>query len=184
MTTLPVPLSARERSILWMASQGLRSEEIARRHDLDEGTVKNIYVRIAGRLGTRNLIHSVAHGIITGVIGPYQDCGERRAYLRHLRRSETPCVACRVANSLYVSAQSSAPLPRDAGLTPVQLKVFRYIAEHDCLQAEAARALGMDRRRVASHMSQAYMRLGVYHMHRYDRLRAAVKIARDRGYLE
>lgn len=184
MPVQPIPLPDRERSILWMASQGLRAEEIARRHGLDTGTVTNIYVRIAGRLGTRNLIHSVAYGLITGLIGPYSDCGERRAYLRHLRRSETPCVACRLANATYVSAQTNAPLPENAGLTPTQLRVFHYLAGHDCSQSEAALALDMDRRRLASHMSQAYIRLGVSHMHRYDRMRAAIKIARDRGYLE
>ena len=181
--TPPPPLPELERDVLWMASQGYRSEQIARQHSLDAGSVKNIYVSIAGRLGTRNLIHSVAHALITGVIGPYRDCGERRAYLRHLRRQETPCVACRLANATYVSAQTSAPLAADAGLTPVQLKILRHIAENDCSQLEASVALDMDRRRVASHMSQIYQRLGVFHMHRYDRMRAALKIARDRGYL-
>lgn len=184
MPTAPLPLPGLERDVLWMASQGFRSEAIARQHHLDEGSVKNIYWRISKRLGTHNLTHSVAHGIITGIIGPYRDCGERRAYLRHLRRGETPCVACRLANSTYVAAQCNAPLPQDAGLTPTQVKILRYLDGHGCSQAEAAEALGMQRKRVASHMSQAYQRLGVFHMHRYDRLRAALKIARDRGYLE
>lgn len=183
MIIAPVPLPELERDVLWMASQGFRSQAIARQHHLDDGSVRNIYARIARRLGTRNLVHSVAHGIITGVIGPYRDCGERRAYLRHLRRNETPCVACRLANATYVSAQSNAPLPADAGLTPTQTRVLRYLYEHDCSQTEAAPALGMDRKRIASHMSQVYQRLGVFHMHRYDRLHAAIKIARDRGYL-
>lgn len=184
MPVAPIPLPELEHDILWMASQGFTSEVIARTHHLEPGSVRNIYVRIAQRLGTRNLTHSVAHGIITGVIGPYRDCGERRAYLRHLRRSETPCVACRLANATYVAAQGSAPLPADAGLTPTQTRVLRYLYEHDCSQVEAAEGLGMDRRRIASHMSAVYQRLGVFHMHRYDRMRAAIKIAKDRGYLE
>jgi len=184
MPTAPLPLPELERDVLWLASQGHRASYICRVHHLDEGSVKNIYWRISKRLGTHNLVHSVAHGLITGIIGPYRDCGERRAYLRHLRREETPCVACRLANATYVAAQCNAPLPQDAGLTPTQVKVIRYLSEHDCSQVEAAQALGMDRRRVASHMSAAYQRLGVFHMHRYDRLRAALKIARDRGYLE
>lgn len=184
MPTAPVLLPALERDVLWMASQGFRSDAIARQHHMSEGSIKNIYARIAQRLGTRNLIHSVAHGIITGLIGPYRDCGERRAYLRHLRRSETPCVACRLANATYVAAQTRTPLPEDAGLTPAQLKVLCYLHEHGCSQVEASEALSMDRRRVASHMTQVYQRLGVFHMHRNDRLRSALKIAKDRGYLD
>lgn len=183
MPTAPPPLPELERDILWMASQGYRSAQIARQHGLDDGSVKNIFWRISRRLGTRNLIHSVAQGLITGVIGPYRDCGDRRAYLRHLRRRETPCVACRLANATYVSAQTNAPFSVDAGLTPTQVKVLKYIDEHDCSQVEASEALGMDRRVLASHMSQVYQRLGVFHMHRYDRMQAARKIARDRGYL-
>jgi DNA-binding CsgD family transcriptional regulator len=184
MPTAPLPLPELERDVLWMASQGFRAVAIAKQHHMSEGGVKNIYWRITHRLGTRNLVHSVAHGLITGIIGPYRDCGERRAYLRHLRRSETPCVACRLANATYVSAQCNAPLPADAGLTPTQTRVLRYLYEHDCSQSEAAQGLSMDRKRVASHMSAVYQRLGVFHMHRYDRMRAAIKIAKDRGYLE
>ena len=184
MPQSPVTLSDLERDVLWMASQGFRSEQIARQHTLAVGSVRNIYFRVASRLHARNLTHAVARGLITGVIGPYRDCGERFAYLRHLRRNETPCVACRLSNAVYVAAQTSAPLPEDAGLTATQLKVLRCIAEHDCSQVEAAARLGMDRRRIASHMSQVYQRLGVFHMRRTDRTHEAVKVARNRGYLD
>ena len=184
MPLAPVPLPEVERDILWMASQGYRSAHIAREHAISEGGVKNIYVRIADRLHTRNLVHSVAVGLTTGIIGPYRDCGTRRAYLRHLRRQETPCVACRLANATYVAAQTSSPFPENVGLTPTQIKIMRYLCEHDCSQVEAEPGLQMDRRRIASHMSDAYRRLGVYHLPRYDRLRTAIKIAQDRGYFD
>jgi DNA-binding CsgD family transcriptional regulator len=178
-------LSTRERDILWLASQGHNSEYIARDHHLDAGSVKNIYARIASRLGTCNLVHSVAFGLTTGIIGTYRDCGSRRAYLRHLRRpEETPCVACRQANAAYVSAQNTAPLPEDVGLTPTQLRLMRVLDSKDCSLSEAADILGMDRKRAASHMTQVYRRLGVVHLYRYDRRRAALARARDKGYLD
>lgn len=183
MDDLRVLLTPQERSILWSASQGLRSEAIARQHGMDDGSIRNIYVRISQRLGTLNLIHSVAYALTNGIIGPYRDCGERRSYLRHLRRKETPCVACRAANARYVGVQTSAPRPGDIGITPTQVRILKHLSEHDCSQSETAGALGMQRQRVASHMTEVYQRLGVAHLHRADRRYAAIKIARDRGYL-
>lgn len=184
MTTMPVPLPHRERDILWLASQGHTSEYIARLHGMDDGSVRNVYHRISKRFGTRNLVHSVAYGLLQGVIGQYRDCGERRAYLRHLRRSETPCQACRIANTLYVQAQTSGAPGADPSLTPTQVRIFKHLDEHDCSLVEAADCLSMDRRRIASHMSQAYQRLGCTHLARYDRRPYALKLARDKGYLE
>lgn len=184
MPTPPPQLSELERDVLWMASQGCPSSRIAKAYCMSTSNVRNVYERISKILRTQNLVHSVAHGLNVGVIGPYRDCGGRRAYERHLRRQEPSCVACRLANAIHVAAQCSSPLPPDAGLTPTQLRVLRYLHEHECLQAEAARGLGMDRKRVASHMSAVYQRLGVSHLHRYDRMPAAIKAARSRGYLE
>lgn len=172
-----------ERDILWMASQGLPAREIARAHLMDEGSVKNLYWRVSRKLGTRNLTHSVALALTRGIIGPYRDCGSRRSYLRHLRRQESACVACRRANTACVTQQRDTERPDTSPLlTPTQLLVVRTL-EPGRTQAETAARLDMDPRRVASHMSQVYQRLGITHLYRYDRLPVALRMLRERGIL-
>ena len=53
------PLSVRERDILVACADGLSTAEIANRHWLSEGTVRNRVSEILGKLGARNRVEAV-----------------------------------------------------------------------------------------------------------------------------
>lgn len=184
MEEIGKPLGPGERDLLWMASQGYSYERIGRMTRQNPGSISNAFSRIARRLGTYNVTHSVAHAIYSGLIGPARDCGTRRAYLRHLRKNESACVACRMANTAYVHEQrDTPPEPGDPVLTPTQTKILMLLDEQGGTYADVAQVLGVTLKRVSSHMSAIYQRMGLAHLHRNDRRDAVIRVAKTRGLI-
>lgn len=103
-------LSDRQRRILWLRAQGLSGPQIARREHIAVGTVDYHERVIVACLQARNITHAVHLAGMTGVIGAHEDCGDRAAYLRHLRHHETPCPACRGANAHHEAARRAGQL--------------------------------------------------------------------------
>ena len=94
-------LSVRQRQILWLRAQGLSGPQIARREHIAIGTLAYHEQVIVTRLEARNITHAVHLAGMAGLIGEREDCGDRAAYLRHLRRREDACLACRAANARH-----------------------------------------------------------------------------------
>lgn len=177
------PLDDRDRDLLWMASQGYSPGRMAHlRNESPEDSMQALKDIVLG-MGAYNATHAVAVAIHTGLIGPGRDCGTRRAYLRHIRRRESACAACRRANADSAQEQRNRAVPTGF-LTPTQMKIVRVLDADDCTYDEVAERLGISARRVASHMSEVYRRLGLTHLHRHDRRDAALVALRTRGLLE
>lgn len=108
---MPGPeLTANERSVLWGAAQGETYARIASRLGYAEKSVNKMAFRLARKLGARNITHAVHLAGMAGLIGERPDCGDRAAYLRHLRRGDTPCLACRAANARHAVDQRAGRL--------------------------------------------------------------------------
>lgn len=103
-------LTANELGVLRGAAAGQTYAVIGRQLGLNEKSIAKIAFRAARKLGARNITNAVWVATLTGVIGRYPDCGDRAAYLRHLRRKETPCPACRAANARHGVAQRAGQL--------------------------------------------------------------------------
>ncbi len=67
-TTLPEPLSEREREILRLLAEGLTNREIAERLFLAEGTVKNYVTNILGKIGARDRTQATLRGRELGLL--------------------------------------------------------------------------------------------------------------------
>lgn len=105
-----VELSDRQRRILWHRAQGLSGPQVARAEHIAVGTVDWHERVIRHALHAANITNAVWVATLAGLIGQYPDCGDRAAYLRHLRRKETPCPACRAANARHGVEQRAGRL--------------------------------------------------------------------------
>lgn len=105
-----VELSDRQRLILWHRAQGLSGPQIARTECIAISTVDWHERVIRHVLGAQNITHAVHLAGMAGLIGERPDCGDRAAYLRHLRRGDTPCIACRAANARHAVDQRAGRL--------------------------------------------------------------------------
>ncbi|MFC8273787.1 LuxR C-terminal-related transcriptional regulator [Streptomyces sp. NPDC057271] len=94
-------LSDRQRRILWLRAQGLSGPQIARHEHIAVSTVDWHERVIRHQCKALNIAHAVHLAGMAGLIGQRPDCGDRAAYLRHLRRREDPCLACRAANARH-----------------------------------------------------------------------------------
>lgn len=111
MTAPPTDLlSERQRRILWHRAQGLSGPQIARLEYVAVSTVDWHERVIRHVLGARNITHAVHLATLSGLIGARIDCGDRPAYLRHLRRGEPTDLACRLANARHSVEQRAARL--------------------------------------------------------------------------
>lgn len=109
-------LTAQQRQVLFWLAHGDTHAVIAKRlgitvNGLSTGTVRH-FLR---KLGASSVNQAVYIATRQGLIGDWPDCGiDRSAYLRHLRRKEAPCPACKRVNAEHGVAQ------RAGGLTGVQ----------------------------------------------------------------
>lgn len=103
-------LTPNERAVLWGAAQGETYARIASRLGYAEKSVNKMAFRLARKLDARSITHAVHLAHIRGLIGTYPDCGDRAAYLRHLRRREPTCTACRAANARHAVDQRAGRL--------------------------------------------------------------------------
>lgn len=94
-------LTPLERTVLWHAAQGLTIAATARAMSKSAPAVQDARHRLLGKLGAASLVQAVHIAGMAGLIGQYEDCGDRAAYLRHLRRREDACLACRAANARH-----------------------------------------------------------------------------------
>lgn len=148
-------LSDRQRTALWLRAQGLTANAIGNRLEppCSAAGAQDLLHKVITRLDARDSTHAVFLALTLGVIGPYRDCGTRRAYLRHIRRQEQSCTACRKANTAFVRGQRDAmpdPDPdagnrrgRKHGLSPRQLEVLRLIQDGAMSGVEIGAKLGI-----------------------------------------
>ena len=98
----PVPsLSANERTVLHRAARGHTYAVIARDLGLAEKSVSKIALRLNRKLGALNITHAVHLAHERRIVTERADCGDRAAYLRHLRRKEPACWRCLAANAAH-----------------------------------------------------------------------------------
>lgn len=99
------PLTDPELAILAGSARGHTYAQIGRTLGYQEKSVGKMALRAARKLGARSVTQAVHIATLRGLIGARPDCGDRAAYLRHLRRGDTPCPACRNANTAHVAQQ-------------------------------------------------------------------------------
>lgn len=99
-------LSPMEWDVLWYASQGHTNRSTGRKLGISEGAAMATRQRVCGKLQAVNIAQAIHTAMTRGIIGTYQDCGSRAAYAGHIRRRESACMACRLANADYTNAQS------------------------------------------------------------------------------
>ncbi|MGX8010129.1 response regulator transcription factor [Mesorhizobium sp. ORM8.1] len=63
LKTLPGPLTAREKQVMRLSSEGLTSQEVAERLGMSPRTVNQHIDNVAHKLGTKNRTHTVAEAI-------------------------------------------------------------------------------------------------------------------------
>ncbi|MFD4921184.1 response regulator transcription factor [Streptomyces goshikiensis] len=103
-------LSELETQVLRLAARGSTIAAIARTLGSTPPAVQDSRHRLMAKLGARNIAHAVHLGTLLGLIGQYSDCGDRAAYLRHLRRKEAACPACKLANARHAVDQRAGRL--------------------------------------------------------------------------
>lgn len=106
------PLTALERYTLWHLAQGMTYGSLARKRGRHVQTLKAEGARILVKLRAHNMTQAVFLAVDAGIIGRYLDCGTRNAYLRHRRRGESTCMACRLDNAEHSRAQRAGELKR------------------------------------------------------------------------
>ncbi|MFI2354724.1 LuxR C-terminal-related transcriptional regulator [Streptomyces anulatus] len=107
-------LSPRQRTILWHRAQGLTGPQIAHTMHLAVATISYHERIICHTLRATNITHAVHLGHLHHLIDSRPDCGDRAAYLRHLRRKERACPACKAANAEHSVAQRAGQLKEAA----------------------------------------------------------------------
>jgi DNA-binding CsgD family transcriptional regulator len=106
-------LTDNELAVLRRAAHGETYAVIARRLGYQEKSVSKMALRLARKLGARNIAHAVHLATAADLIGTGPDCGDRAAYLRHLSRREDPCTPCRAANARHAVAQRAGQLTKE-----------------------------------------------------------------------
>jgi DNA-binding CsgD family transcriptional regulator len=104
------PLTAAELAVLRHAAHGYTYAHIGRLLGYQEKSVSKMALRAARKLGARSITNAVHIATVAQLVGARPDCGERAAYLRHRRRGETACPACKAANARHGVAQRAGQL--------------------------------------------------------------------------
>jgi DNA-binding CsgD family transcriptional regulator len=105
------PLSSGELATLQWLARGASYKQVGRHRGVTTKAAESTGHRILVKLGALSMAHAVHIAHCRGIICMYPDCGDRAAYLRHIRRGETPGIMCRKAqarNSRERRARSKA----------------------------------------------------------------------------
>jgi DNA-binding CsgD family transcriptional regulator len=124
MPNPPVPsreLTARDREVLWLMSQGMTYSQVGRRLGMAEQGAKSAARRVMFKLGALSIAHAVALALLEGWIGRWQGCGTHAAYQRHRKLHHTADPACLMAKARHdrdyragIPAVLPAPAPGSA----------------------------------------------------------------------
>lgn len=104
------PLTARETACLWSLAQGKTYAAMAREWKITEKGAASSGHRLLVKLGAAVAAQAVHIGMCRGLIGMYEDCGDRAAYLRHLARREPADPKCLLANAVHSREQRAGRL--------------------------------------------------------------------------
>jgi DNA-binding CsgD family transcriptional regulator len=94
-------LTDREVWFLQRMATGMTYAALARRMYVSEARARGIGHEIIVKLGAANMVHAVHIAGMSGIIGMNEYCGDRAAYIRHVRHGETADVKCRKAQAEY-----------------------------------------------------------------------------------
>ena len=177
-------LTLREHRATWMLSQGTDVEVIARKLGIRTHSVSQMLNRARLKTGTPNRYAYLAYAVLNGIIGPELDCGKSvTAYKRHHARDEPVCPACRRFHDRFnARTYDCSDLPQvEIILTPREFEVLDAIASGADSMQQIGDKIGLGRKRVASHLSVLYEKLGVPDRDNRDRRRIVLYVARQRG---
>lgn len=179
-------LTLREHRATWMLARGFSTEEMARELKIQNHSVSQLLDRARRKTPAPNRYAYVAYAVLSGLVGPELDCGRSlAAYKRHNQRDEPPCPACRRFHEL----RNTALYDRDPRAVTVEVVFTRremqvldaLAAGADSMREIGDKLGGLDRKRVASHLSSLYDKVGVPHRDNRDRRRVLLYLARQRG---
>lgn len=174
-------LSARQRRVLWLLSQGEGMEQVALTLRTHRTSVRDSAVSARRKLSCRTTLQAVLRAYQLGVIGPWEDCGSRLAYVRHQDKDEDPCPACRIANRIWV-AESAQPPAQPIRPTDAQVRLLRAFHAGRTYD-DIMQAWDISRAKLHREVSDVYRRLGVSAVPRDERRAAALRVAQGMGLL-
>ncbi|WP_157849399.1 response regulator transcription factor [Streptomyces violaceorubidus] len=87
-------LTPSELAVLERAANGATYALIARDLGYQEKSVSKMALRLARKLGARNITHAVFLAVAAGVLDPRRRHGDHPGFVAHRRRGEEPCEAC------------------------------------------------------------------------------------------
>ena len=175
-----VILTELERRILWLLSIGRGRDVIAGDIGCTKGSVNNACLRMFRKLDAVTSAQAVRNGLLGGHIGPYENCGSRTAYRRHLRDDEPVCAACKRGSRERADAEASRHIRTE--LSKSQLRCLHALGAGQT-RAQMAEAWGVQVATVKYITTSVYTALGVAHMPQSVRREAALREARIRGLL-
>lgn len=176
----PVVLTERQTRVLWLESMGHTHAGIARETGWSLSNVKSLTRRAHNNLGAASAAQAVRVGLLEGHIGPYEDCGSRSAYQRHIKRNEPTCPACKRGNRERMDTE--ALLRSRPQLQEPHIRLLRAMhAGRTNLQIR--QAWNIDERTLTRLIASAYALLGVEHLAPAVRREAALREAGRRGLL-
>lgn len=177
----PAVLTAYQRRVLWLLSQGNTVSEAAQVIGTARQSVTDAALYGRRKLNARTNEQAVLRAYLDGHIGPYADCGSREAYLRHRARDEDACPACKRANREWLEGLDTRPR-EPVPLTEPQIRLIR--AFHVGRTQQQIRILwSLSRGQMERLVTDMYRRLGVSGVPRELRRERALQAAMDRGYL-
>ena len=178
MDTALVVLTERQRRVLWLESMGYTRSGIAQETGWALSNVKDLCQRVHRNLGAVSAAQAVRIGLLDGHIGPWEDCGSRAAYRRHIKRDESTCPACKRGNKERVDAE--AMLGSQPQLAEPHIRLLRAMhAGRSNLQIR--HAWQIDERTLSRLIAATYALLGVSHLPPSVRREAALRAAEERG---
>lgn len=182
METAPqvVVLTELQRRVLWLLSVGRNRDDIAKDIPCTRGSVNNACIRMFRMLGAVTSAQAVRNGFLGGHIGPYENCGTRSAYRRHLREDEPVCAACKRGARERADAEASSHIRTQ--LSQSQLRCLHALGS-GCTRTQMAEAWGVRVDTVKYITTSVYAALGVSHLPQTVRREAALREARIRGLL-
>jgi DNA-binding NarL/FixJ family response regulator len=179
-TPQPVVLTERQTRVLWLLSTGKTYDVISCQTGVAVSGIKSTVQRLLRNLNAANTAHAVRIGLLEGHIGPYEDCGSRAAYRRHISQDEPTCPACKRGNR--ERADMEARLRSQAQLAEPHIRLLRAMhAGRTNLQIR--HAWNIDERTLTRLIAATYTLLGVAHLAPAVRREAALREAAQRGLL-